>query len=164
MDAASFLLNIQARQSPPAPFTNFVSVARTISKTLPDGNATDEIKAVYGYEATIAGSGTKDLDLTADLDRYGVALSANDLCLLLVENVDDGTGTGILEVRPHATTNPLTNLLGAGSKVLLALGSIVVVGCFLAGQIDVTAANRALTIIETSGQPTKLRIHIWVRR
>lgn len=166
MDPCSFRLNIDAKQAPPAssPFSNHVSVTRRIEKTLPDGNASGEVKAIYGYEATIAGSGTKDLDLTADLDRYGFALAADDLCLLFVENVDDGTGTGVLEVRPHPTTNPFTNLLGAGSAILIPRGAGWVVACFTADAIDVAAGNRALRIVETSGQPTKLRVQIWVRK
>lgn len=163
-DACSFRLLIDAKQSPPAPFSNFVTAKRRIEATLPDGNLTDQVKALYGYEATIAGSGTFDLNLNTDLDRYGLALAADDLALLLVENVDDGTGTGALELRPHPTTNPLTNLLGAGSAVLLPRGSGYLFCSFTADALDVTAANCALRVVETSGQPTKLRIQAWVRR
>jgi transcriptional regulator of nitric oxide reductase len=165
-DNSLFSLQIDAHQSPPAgsPFTNFITAARSISKTLPDGNADDQVKAIAAIEQTIAGSATVAIDLQSDLDRYGVALAASSAVLVFVENVDDGTGTGVIEVRPHATTNPWTNLLGAGSAVKLALGSGMVVGAFKTTNLPVLGANRALQIVETSGQPTKLRVHLWLRK
>ncbi|MBU6289697.1 MAG: hypothetical protein KGS10_16180 [Chloroflexi bacterium] len=162
-DPCTFKLSINAKQSPPAPFSCGVSAKAYHSEVFPDGNLSSEVKAIYGYEATLAGSATLAIDLTTALDRYGAALAADDLAMLLVENVDDGTGTGVLELRPGAG-NGLNTLLGASSAVKIPLGSLLVFGSFDADVIDVNATNRIINVVETSGQPTKVRVQAWVRR
>lgn len=159
-----FNLRLDLHQGPPSgPFSNYVSCARTIEKVLTDGNSTDQIKALFALEQTIGAGATVTVDLLTDLDRYGVALASTSVCMLLVENVDDGTGTGEIEVRPSAGANPWTNFLAATSAVKLRLGSGMVVGCFKANLLA-GAANKVFTVVETKVQPTKLRVQLWVRR
>lgn len=163
-DRSQFVLDIEGVQIAPAPYGQNVGARRSIRKTLLPGDADDEVRALFAHEAVLAASGTFSLDLRTTADRFGANLAADDVVVLFVENVEDPTGGGALEVRPGAA-NGFTNLLGTGSALKLPLGAFAIVGCFKADRIDVTLTNKTLDFVETGAAlPVLLRIQAWVRR
>lgn len=163
-DRSQFVLDLDGVQLSPSPYGQSVGARRSIRKTLLAGDADDNVRAIFAYEAVMAASATVPLDLRTTTDRFGANLLADDLVMLYVENVDDPSGGGALEVRPNAT-NGFTNLLGTGSALKLPPGAFAVVGCFKADAIDVTVTNKALDFVEAGGTlPVLLRIQLWVRR
>lgn len=161
---SDFLLSIAGIQAPPTPYGSQVSFNRSIEKHLLAGNGTDQMSVLLAKEQVLAASGTLTLDLVTDTDRYGVALGLDDIALIFVENVDDASGGGALELRPNAS-NGFTNLLGASSAQKLPIGTFYCVGNFTADKLDVTGTNKKLDIVETGGAlPALVRVIIFGRR
>lgn len=158
---SSFTLDINALQSPPAPFASAAQVRRRITQQFADG----ELDAIYGYDDAIGPDGSIVVDLYYDNDRFGAPLQAAECEMLLVENVDDGTGEGVIEVRPYTGEDiPWDSLLGAGSSVALPIGTQMVVGSF-SHSLAVNSENSELRIVESTGDfPTRLRVQAWIRR
>jgi hypothetical protein len=162
-ERSDFELSFDGVQVSPSPYGQNVRGSRSIRKALLAGDSTDQIRNIFAREAVLAASGTFSLDLRTDTDRFGNALAADDLCMLYVENVDDVTGGGALEIRPNGV-NGFTNLLGAASALKLPVGAFVCVACFTADKYDVNNANKVLDFVETGGAlGVLLRIHVWVR-
>lgn len=163
-DRSTFQIQIDGAQASPTPYGANVAASRGFTKNLLFGDGTDQMRVLKAYEQVIAPSGTLAVNLTSDLDRFGVALSLDDIALIFIENVIDATGGGACEVRPNGV-NGFTNMLGAASALKLPYGSGFCIWNFTADKYDVAAGNRAFDIVETGAAlPVLLRMQIWGRR
>lgn len=166
-DRSVFTLVLDGFDPPPTPFGSGVSLTRSLNKILTIGNGDDQMSVLYGAESTLAALAVSTLDLRLDLDRYGTALAADDVAVLLIESLsvaDGAAGGGPVDVSPSAADG-LTNLLGPGSAVHLYPGSGVVFYNFTADKIDVTVTNKKLDLTNTHATlAATVRVQAWLRR
>ena len=104
MAKTEFDISLIGKQSPPAgPFGDAINLTPiSIKKRLQEGNSTDEVAAHVGKDEisdVLAASATIRVDLTTDLDRYGVALAATDVVFLFLIH-KTGSASSVLTLKP----------------------------------------------------------------
>lgn len=166
ISASTFRLYLQGFDSAPTPYTSGVVATKSIERVLQDGDGAGEVRCVRDLDQTLGAGGTLALDLKLDTDAYGVPLALDEMVVIYVENASDGNG-GVVEIRPGGA-NPFTNLLGAGSAVLLPKGCAAM---FFLADLDqvnkwpVAAGNKTLAIVETGAALTcHMIVQIWGRK
>jgi hypothetical protein len=127
------------------------------------GTGNDQMNVLLAVDTSIPALGSISIDLTADLDRFGVAAALDDVAIVYVENKSDSLSDSV-EVRPGAA-NAFTNMLGTGSVVKLPIGGFVLVGNFTADKYDVTGTNKTLAVHNTHATlAADVRYYVWGRR
>lgn len=85
--------------------------------------ATATYNRIYALASTtIAAAATQDLDFNSFTDLVGTAQTATKIIGFLITATATVTG-GILEVKPHPTTNPLNWPMGSGDAITLTVGT-----------------------------------------
>jgi hypothetical protein len=161
MPARSTLtLKIEGEQDPPAPYLDQVRhVAKNVNLSVLPGILDNQMNKLYVETGTVAGGGSTDVDLQADLDRYGNALTLADVALVYIAS--DATSVGTLSVSA-AAANGFTNLLATTAALTLSPGDFMLVGALTAGNLAVSGANKALTLAASGGN-VDYTVHVWGR-
>ena len=169
MAKTEFDISLIGKQSPPAgPFGDAINLTPiSIKKRLQEGNSTDEVAAHVGKDEisdVLAASATIRVDLTTDLDRYGVALAATDVVFLFLIH-KTGSASSSIHAQPAAVEG-WTSFMGAGTVLTLKPGDFVCLGSFTAANQPVVAGvTDAVEIVNDDGSnAANYELAIGVRR
>lgn len=155
-------------QPPPSPRPNNylrgATAYRSVEYVRQPGSGAGQIRAIRAADVELGPSVSTTIDLVYGADPYGFRLDLVDAVVVLVENVAGGAG-GAVELRPAAVEG-FTDLLGAGSAVVLPAGSAAL---FFVASRDgdgwpVAPTGRKLSVVEVSAVGARVVAHVWGRR
>lgn len=157
---STFRVKIEGEQNPPSPYLDQVRhTARNVDLTVLPGTLDNQFNKLFVESGTISSGGTTDVDLQADLDRFGVALALTDVAVIYISS--ESTSAGVLSVSAAAASG-FTNLMATTAAVKLSAGDFFLVSALTAGNLAVAAGNKALTL-SASGGDVDYVVHVWGR-
>jgi len=144
--SSSVSASIVAFDSANSPAGCGVSFKTSVAKVLAESNGADEANVAFAKDVSLAASASAEIDLQADTDAYGDAMTLTDVAALWLEAPNTNPGDIIVE---QGAANGFSSLIQAGGGFRLAPGEFMLVSGFALGSYAVSATNKTIKFTNT---------------
>jgi len=164
---SSFRVEVLGFQPPPDTtiFGGGATTSTRVVKTgIANGSDSEQFDAIMRIRGTLAASGTVDVDLQTDTDRFGVALAAADVAAgVCVNRSTTGGGTLAFE---GGLANPWTALLdGTTPQIKLPPEAGFAFWGFLDATFPVAGGDKTIRLEEIgTTDPVDYDLQVWIRK